>query len=151
MTVWYNEPKDGYSKIGALVDAQDGVNTRVDFSEAVFKVNAAEKTIDCYIYATAISDIKKSGENSWKFEPQPIYLQLHSEKYEKNLGKGKTATVEPKPFTQWLYKHLSGLATDGFISASGFIYFNEPMNTTTATMILSGKDAKGALLDQGMN
>lgn len=56
--------------------------------------------------------------------------------------------MSPKPFTKWLYKHISERATEGVFTAKGFIYFNEPMNSATATMVLSGKDNKGRDLDE---
>lgn len=155
MTCWYNEPKEGYAKIGALIDATE-VNSRLDFSEAAFKLDEKDKSIHCYIFATSLTDVKKSGESKWTFEPQPIYFQIRNEAYEKSQGRDKPpAKVEPTAFSKWLYKELLQNIEDsnldnGCFLASGFIQFCEGINSQTAKMVLEGKDSKGKDLTDEM-
>lgn len=147
MTVWYNAASDKFplAKLGGLVDATD-TNSTVEFSESVFK-RLPDGTIDCFLYATSVTDVKKMGDNAWKWEPIPIYFQLHPKAYEK-WGANKTKTpVEPSDFTKWLHSVIDALiGTESHVLLKGKIVFTEPANSMTAAMLISGLKADGSAI-----
>lgn len=153
MTAWYNDPDENFaaSKIGNLIDT-DSTNSRVDFSEGVFKLSEDGKQLDCFLQATNVSDCVKVGEKGWTFKPCLIYFRLHAESYEKYGKDKKKTTVEPKPFTKWLFKEITALiaATPDKPFLKGFIQFTEPSHSQAAEAVLSGMNTNGKPLTDDM-
>jgi hypothetical protein len=149
MTIWYNAPSNGseFAKLGSLVDSES-VNSRIDFSEGIFRVDRERQLIECFLYAESVTDVKKSQEQGWIYSPQAIAFNLYNCDYEKSQGRDKPPKkMSPLPFSKWLYKRIleetESSDTPNTFLAKGFIHFSEPIGSANATQILSGVDTKG--------
>ena len=149
MTVWFNAATDKFplAKLGGLIDSPD-TNSIVEFSEGIFK-KGSEGIVDCFLYATNVTDVKKAGDSAWKWEPIAIYFQLHSQPYEKwGANKAKT-TATPSDYSVWLVNALNALmGAENHICLSGRLSFSEPANSMTAATLTKGTKPDGTALPE---
>jgi hypothetical protein len=131
MAVLYNVPKDGAKFGGIFVFGWDEIKTTVKFSE--LKFIQSEDYYHIFCFADTVTDIIKSKEKDWKFEPQLMQFAIAR----------KTVTENKKEREQHRSEKLICYALDKLDASkcySGFFKFED---SGIVDRVVEGVDGSG--------
>ncbi len=104
MSIWFNVPKK--DSVFATLGYSDwkGLNSRIEFSEAIIRKETNGYSVFCY--ATNVSDCKMFSNKDWVFQPCLVSLRFYATAYEKtqkDKDTGKYSQVKTEPFPTEIY------------------------------------------------
>lgn len=140
MTLFFNKPENrNYAKLGNVEKS----GSDIDFSEGYCTLSEDKCRVDLWLFAESVTDIKKSGDNNFKYESQVVNIGLTIAPYEVTY-QDKVTKKEPTPYTQFLGNWLLANFPNGKDSPfNGVIKLNQI--SETSLMKLLDLDAKSSL------
>jgi hypothetical protein len=137
MPYWYNDVKEGEKFATPGQPKWEELNSAVTASECVVRNDEAYYYLFGWI--TSITDIKKYGNNDWKFEPQLMMLKFAKKDYEQ-YDKVSKKKVEVKQHT------IEKLACKVFSTLDENIVYKSAMTLQSSNivkMLVDGVDTLG--------
>lgn len=148
MPLWYNPPK-GDSKFATLGGSLGDARSPIQFAEA--RIIKDGEVYILFGFAESIGDIQQMGEKSWKFTPQLVQVNLHSQPYTKKSRKGNdwvSEQVHPTLIEKFLVSEFEA-NPDLFLGSVPFKgLINLENNIPLLTSLVYGKGSDGKELPE---